>query len=221
MVRYILLGLSCFLVAGEIQAAELKCGGVYKVQTGDSLGVIAARAYGRSSQYPLIYSANSHVLKSGPSSIRVGQQLKIPCDQTASGDTAEKDAADTMHPSEALFYAARDEKLKQVDALVRQGANVNFRNRSKETPMHAAASTGRVDVLHYLHSRGARYNASTTNRWLPLHHAVRFGHVKAAQYLIRIGSPVHASTRDNITVFDMAYATRNGAMVRMLNRYRR
>ena len=87
--------------------------------------------------------------------------------------------------------------------------------------MHAAASKGKVDILHYLYSKGARLNSQTINGWLPLHHAVRFGHVRAAQYLIQIGSPVYASTKDNITVFDIAYATRNGAMINLLRHYQR
>ncbi len=224
MGRYLslmLCGFSALFIANGLQAAGLKCGGVYQVKAGDSLGVIASRAYGRSSKYSLIYSANRHILKNGPSSIRVGQKLEIPCNQHSATSDDQQDAVEKLHPNEALFFAARDEHIQQVATLIQQGANLNFKNQSRETAMHAAASAGKVDILHYLHSKGARHNAPTVNGWLPLHHAVRFGHVRAAQYLIRIGSPIHASTRDNITVFDMAYATRNGAMVNMLSRYQR
>lgn len=224
MGRYFLLVLycfSCFFVTGELQAARLKCGSVYQVKAGDSLGVIASRVYGRSSQYSLIYAANSKILKDA-SSIRIGQKLKIPCSQTASASDEKQDNTEKkLHPNEALFFAARDAKLKQVATLIQQGANPRFRNQSRETAMHAAASKGKIDILHYLHSKGARLNSQTINGWLPLHHAVRFGHVRAAQYLIQIGSPVYASTRDNVTVFDIAHSTRNGAMINLLRHYQR
>lgn len=224
MGRYLLAifySLSSFLLAGELQAARLKCGDVYQVKAGDSLGAIASSIYGRSSQYSLIYTANSDILKDA-SSIRVGQKLKIPCAQTAAASAKkQEDTEKKLHPNEALFFAARDAKLKQVATLIRQGANPRFRNQARETAMHAAASKGKVDILHYLHSKGAHLNSQTINGWLPLHHAVRFGHVRAAQYLIQIGSPVYASTRDNVTVFDIAYATRNGAMINLLRHYQR
>ena len=207
--------------SGSVQAAKVQCGGIYQVKPGDTLGAIASRIYGSSSQYTLIYSANSSALKTGPSSIRVGQQLKIPCPQDgATTDSPQQQQnAPISNLGEALFFAARDAEFKKVTALVQQGANVNYKNRSRETPMHAAASIGRVDILHYLHGRGASHNAVTSNGWLPLHHAVRFGHVQAAQYLIRIGSPLNARTDDNKTIIDMAYGIRNGAMVRMLQQY--
>ncbi|MGB1008870.1 MAG: ankyrin repeat domain-containing protein [Thiolinea sp.] len=128
-------------------------------------------------------------------------------------------AATSKH--EALFYAARAGQSQNVANLIKQGANVNFANRFRETPMHAAAARGQVGVMQFLRSKGGRHNISTVNGWFPLHHAVRFGHVGAAQYLLQLGSPVHARTRDGKSVFDIAQATRNRAMIQMLQRYRR
>ena len=221
--RLLLSGVISLSAASSLHAAESNCGAYYEVQPNDSLGAIASRFYGRSGKYTLIHAANANALKNGPSSIRVGQKLLIPCDDGTAPLQQQASEAEPpkMNPSEALFYAARDAHLKEVVALVQQGANVNYMNRSRETPMHAAASVGRVDILHYLHNRGASHTLATKNGWLPLHHAVRFGHVEAAQYLIRIGSPINAMTEDRKTIFDMAYGIRSGAMVNLLNRYSR
>lgn len=226
MARYLplmIVSASCFFAMGELQAAGIKCGDTYTVKSGDSLGVIASRAYGRSSQYPLISAANSKALKNGPKSLQVGQKLKIPCGQVAAAVAVpdkKQSAASRLDSSKTLFFAAQRDPLRNVVVLVREGADLNFKNMSGETPMHAAASAGRVDILHYLHRKGARHNLRTSNGWLPIHHAVRFGHVAAAQFLIGIGSPVHSSTGDNKTVFDMASATQNGRMINMLNQHR-
>lgn len=122
---------------------------------------------------------------------------------------------------ESLFYAARAGQHHLVASLIKQGANVNYANQARETPMHVAASTGQTGVMQYLRSKGARHNVATVHGWFPIHHAVRFGHVGTARYLLQLGSPVNARTRDGKSIFDIAEATRNRAMIQLLQRYRR
>ena len=55
--------------AGEAQ--------IYEVKSGDTLGAIAQRFYGKASLYPKIFEANRDIL-SNPDMIKVGQKLKIP-----------------------------------------------------------------------------------------------------------------------------------------------
>lgn len=121
--------------------------------------------------------------------------------------------------NEALFYSARAGQANNVASLLKQGANINYANRFRETAMHAAAARGQVGMMRFLRSKGARHNTSTVNGWFPLHHAVRFGHVQAARYLIQLGSPVRARTRDGKSVYDIALATRNRPMIQLLQRY--
>jgi LysM repeat protein len=49
----------------------------YVVQSGDSLGALAQRFYGKASLYPKIFEANRDILND-PNLIKVGQMLKIP-----------------------------------------------------------------------------------------------------------------------------------------------
>ena len=56
---------------------NVKPGGVYTVQSGDSLSKIAKRFYGDANLYPKIFEANRDQL-SDPNKIRVGQSLKLP-----------------------------------------------------------------------------------------------------------------------------------------------
>ncbi len=64
---------------GTAQAATIDCKAEYTVASGDSLSVIAEQAYGSAAKYNLIYYANKSNLPAGPSVIRVGQKLRIPC----------------------------------------------------------------------------------------------------------------------------------------------
>lgn len=123
--------------------------------------------------------------------------------------------------NESLFYAARTGQTHAVDNLIKHGANVHYANRSRETAMHAAASTGQLAVIQYLRSKGASHKVPTVTGWFPIHHAVRFGHVHTARYLIQQGSPLHLRTRDGKSVFDIADATRNRTMIQLLAPYRR
>ena len=50
---------------------------IYEVKTGDTLGALAQRFYGKASLYPKIFEANRDIL-SNPNLIKVGQKLKIP-----------------------------------------------------------------------------------------------------------------------------------------------
>lgn len=56
---------------------NVKTGGTYTVQSGDSLSKIAKRFYGDANFYPKIFEANRDQL-SDPDKIRVGQSLKLP-----------------------------------------------------------------------------------------------------------------------------------------------
>ena len=56
---------------------NVKAGGTYTVQSGDTLSKIAKRFYGDAKLYPKIFEANRDQL-SDPDKIRVGQSLKLP-----------------------------------------------------------------------------------------------------------------------------------------------
>ncbi len=60
-------------------ALSLECGASYKVVRGDSLSLIAKRAYGDGANFQFIYSANSQAIGSNPGLIAIGAVLQIPC----------------------------------------------------------------------------------------------------------------------------------------------
>jgi len=53
-------------------------GETYEVQAGDTLGTIAEKFYGDSTQWRPIYDANKDAIGPDPDKLKLGQQLKIP-----------------------------------------------------------------------------------------------------------------------------------------------
>ena len=131
-------------------------------------------------------------------------------------------AQDTQRElSEALFLAAHLGHMPSIVDLVQRGANVNYANRDRETPMHAAAARGHLRVMQYLQGQRAQLHPRTIQNWIPLHHAVRFGHRNVARYLLGNGAPLYMRTRTGQTVFDIASGTRDANMLNLLERYKR
>lgn len=96
------------------------------------------------------------------------------------------------------------------------GADVYYRTTDRETPLHAAASTGKLENIKLLKRQGATDNPRTVNGWIPLHHAVRFGHVPVVNYRLATGAPLYLRTAAGKNVFDLAEMTHNQYMLNVL-----
>jgi len=65
------------LAAGAASAQT--CGADYTVQEGDSLATIATHAYGKSTQWSVIFYANQDRMGSGNALLVPGLAIRIPC----------------------------------------------------------------------------------------------------------------------------------------------
>jgi polar amino acid transport system substrate-binding protein len=74
-----LLSAAAALLLAPAGAWAQTCGTDYSVQDGDSLAKIATRAYGKSSQWTIIFYANQDRLGSGNSLLVPGLSIRIPC----------------------------------------------------------------------------------------------------------------------------------------------
>ncbi len=79
-------GTGSFVSTASAQA--IQCGGTYTVRVGDSLSLIAQRAYGDPQAFQFIYSANSGLIGPNPSVIRLGDTFSVPCLDTQTASTA-------------------------------------------------------------------------------------------------------------------------------------
>jgi polar amino acid transport system substrate-binding protein len=74
-----ILGLSIALLAFNLTSFAQSCGSSYTVKEGESLAGIAARVYGTSQQWTLIYQANKDRIGAKASVLAPGLRILIPC----------------------------------------------------------------------------------------------------------------------------------------------
>ena len=108
-----------------------------------------------------------------------------------------------------LHFAAQNiSSVDDMKSLVKNGAEVNAKNKNGETPLHIAAKFNHnVDVLKSLVKNGAEVNAKNKNGETPLHWAAAFNsEVEIVEYLISQGADVNAKDEDGDTPLYVATA---------------
>ncbi len=66
-----------------------------------------------------------------------------------------------------LIFAAKKGNMKKVAKLIKEGANVNTKNSSGDTPLSSAAFYGHIKVVKYLMSKGAVIYDKTHSHKVP------------------------------------------------------
>jgi ankyrin repeat protein len=118
----------------------------------------------------------------------------------------------------ALVAACAFGDVQAVEAVLAQGADVNFRDENGITPlMHAArgdrpnmkepAATDRPEVVRLLLKSGADVNAATDSGFVALFWAARYGHTNVVKVLLDHGANARARDKDGLTA--LAWATTN------------
>jgi hypothetical protein len=114
----------------------------------------------------------------------------------------------------ALRHGARTGNAREVEILLRRGANGNARDRDGYTALHHAAFAGHANVVKLLLSRGADPNVKTNHGQTPLHVAKESG---VAESLLSGGADVNA--QDSVlgfTPLHSAVVSRNLHIVDLL-----
>ena len=114
----------------------------------------------------------------------------------------------------SLHRAVAKLDLKQVDALVAHGANVNAKDGYGWTPLHVAARIGHPRIVELLISHGADVDANDGHFGMPLHYATWEGHGAIVRKLIAAGANVNATganvnlrgLQDRSTPLQLAFA---------------
>lgn len=76
-----------------------------------------------------------------------------------------------------LHNAAYRGDLKQIKALLAQGADIAAHDEMDQTPLHVAIDAGHPEAAQLLLDRGAKINAPGTLEWTPLYEALQRVHV--------------------------------------------
>jgi hypothetical protein len=83
-----------------------------------------------------------------------------------------------------FLQAAIYGKLIEVKRLVKEGADVNYKDENGYTPLHWTTCHGDTEVMRFLIENGANVNAKNNNGWTPLHYAICYGQLNSAIVLL-------------------------------------
>jgi hypothetical protein len=96
---------------------SLQCGGAYTVVAGDSLSVIAERAYGDPLLYGFILDANWDALGGNAERVAIGMSLAVPCVDASGSILTPEEAAEAAASIEAAVRAEGPLSAEQLDTL--------------------------------------------------------------------------------------------------------
>ena len=106
--------------------------------------------------------------------------------------------------------------VEDVTACLEAGADPTVRTDNGKSPLHSAASLGRVDVVEVLPAAGANVVARDTFGWTPVFEAVSTGKVEAVEALFAAGADPTARTNSGLTLLHLAVLVDNVAIVETL-----
>jgi len=118
--------------------------------------------------------------------------------------------ASVLELSEALCQACAClgsiENSHIVSLLLDHGADVEFRNSEKFTPLHLACDSGFIDSAVLLVQHGADVTTLDADDWSPLHFASSEGSLGCVELLIEQGADVNVQDDDGWTPLHRAAA---------------
>jgi ankyrin repeat protein len=98
----------------------------------------------------------------------------------------------------ALHAAAKKGDLKEIEKLVREGADVDARDWMGVTHMHHAAGKGRAEMVELFFRLGSQaIDTPDFDGWTPMHAAAVYDHAPVIETLVRLGSK-SLDARDNL-----------------------
>ncbi|MCD4652545.1 ankyrin repeat domain-containing protein [bacterium] len=107
-----------------------------------------------------------------------------------------------------LLNAIYKGKLYEVEKLIREGADVNFRNNKQMTALHLAAERGHKYIAKLLIEAGALIEAKDIRQQRPLHYAVKNRRIRTVNLLLESSACV--SALDNLDKSPLHWAAENG-----------
>ena len=117
-----------------------------------------------------------------------------------------------------LFDVARRSDIMQMHEIINKYPRIALDARDAEgcTPLHAAASSGSVEMAQLLQRVGANVTAKDQDGWEPLHYACANGHYGMAAWLLQRGASLSGGTTEGWQPLHVAAHTGQLELARFL-----
>ena len=115
-----------------------------------------------------------------------------------------------------LMLAIQSGDRRHVNAMIKDGADVNMQESGGWTPLHQAVETRHRGITEILLDAGADVNAQDSSGWTPLHWAVYAGYLSIAEVLIDGGADVDAQDDSGRTPLHVAVENHRSGIAEML-----
>lgn len=125
--------------------------------------------------------------------------------------STEKQSSSFRFTNKNFYAVAKSGDIEKVLSLLAQGfdPNYTFEENDNETPLHAAASSGHLVVVHLLIQAGANPNVLNKNMITPLMQAIENKNNLVVKYLINAGASLDIRGEDGMTSLHIAAKTGN------------
>lgn len=104
----------------------------------------------------------------------------------------------------------------KVEKLIKQGANVNIKNRNGSTPLQWGCSIKNLDIVKLLINNGAYIHNKDSFGLTPLHEGAYSGYLEVVVFLIEKGADIHDKDKAGRTSLHWAVWGRNVKMVQFI-----
>lgn len=116
-----------------------------------------------------------------------------------------------------MHEAALKGHVDVVKVLLARQAKVDAANDSGATPLHDAATTGKLEIARMLIGKGAPVNLKDKETGAtPLHQAASWGHLEVVELLLEKGAELNAANKEGLTAMGAAAANNHVAIVSYL-----
>lgn len=102
---------------------------------------------------------------------------------------------------ERLIYEKK--MLQDVQFLLKNGKNIDFKDEKGATPLHVASAKGYYTVVKYLLEVGASVHVRDNDGWQPIHAAACWAQPDSIELLVSYGADINARTPAGETPFDL------------------
>lgn len=152
-----------FALPISLPATAQTCGTDYAVKEGDSLAKIAMRAYGKSSQWTIIFYANQDRLGGNSSLLVPGLEIRIPC--VGNSEPALPAAATTEAVEPVPTPIVTSAQIKRIEFLTGDDYEPFTGRRLAAGGMSTEIVSRAMDLLKEKTGAAIEYNVSWVNDW--------------------------------------------------------